>query len=136
MNDAEETKPTFKQWKILFIIKSYYIYHSTIITTMIKWKKLIFFIPSFQFLIMVCFIWIVNNYNSICILLESWPTSRKPTKGKKITQSKSCLFTIFFTNDSVGSCTSYKNQNSERGVRRGLHFFVLISEKTKMSNHL
>jgi len=61
---------------------------------MIKWKKLISFIPCFQFLIMVCFIWIVYNYNSICILLESWPTGRKSTKGKKITVKE--LFIYFY----------------------------------------
>ena len=31
-----------------------------------------------------------------------------------------------FTNSSVGSCTSHKSQNSERAVRRGVRFFVLI----------
>lgn len=63
---------------------------------MIKWKKLIFFIPCFQFLIMVCFIWIVDNYNSICILLESRPTGRKSTKGKKITVEELFIYFLYY----------------------------------------
>ena len=35
-----------------------------------------------------------------------------------------------FTNSSVGSFTSQKDQKNERAVRRGLGFFVL-SDKTK-----
>ena len=37
---------------------------------------------------------------------------------------------LLFTNSSVGSFTSQKDQKNERAVRRGLQFFVL-SNKTK-----
>ena len=46
------------------------------------------------------------------------------------------LCPIFFTNSSVGSFTSHKNQNRERAVRRKLRFFVLIREDYRISNHL
>ena len=37
---------------------------------------------------------------------------------------------LLFTNSSVGSFTSQKDQKTESAVRRGLRFFVL-SDKTK-----
>ena len=37
---------------------------------------------------------------------------------------------LLFTNSSVGSFTSHKDQKTERAARRGLRFFVL-SDKTK-----
>ena len=54
------------------------------------------FIPCFQFLIMVCFIWIVDNYNSICILLESWPAGRKSAKGKNITVKELFIYFLYY----------------------------------------
>ena len=38
------------------------------------------------------------------------------------------LCRLHFTNSSVGSFMSHKNQNSERAVRQGLQFFILIWE--------
>ena len=41
---------------------------------------------------------------------------------------KGCTHLLLFMNSSVGSFMSHKNQNSERAVRQGLCFFVLIRE--------
>ena len=38
------------------------------------------------------------------------------------------LCPLHFTNSSIGSFMSHKNQNSERAVRQGLQFFILIWE--------
>ena len=38
------------------------------------------------------------------------------------------LCPLHFTNSTVGSFMSHKNQNSERAVRQGLRFFILIWE--------
>ena len=55
------------------------------------------------------------------------PLHYPPSKWK-VVQHPRGLHPLLFTNSSVGSFTSHKNQNSARAVRWGLRFFVLIQE--------
>ena len=51
-----------------------------------------------------------------------------PPSPWKVVAHRRGLGPQIFTNSSVGSFTSHKNQNSERAVRRGLRFFVFVLE--------
>ena len=55
------------------------------------------------------------------------PLHYPPSKWK-VVQHHRGPHPLLFTNTSVGSFTSHKNQNSARAVRRGLRFFFLIQE--------
>ena len=55
-----------------------------------------------------------------------------PLSSWKVVPHHRGLRPLLFTNSSVGSFTSNKNQNSERAVRRGQRFFVLIREDQRL----
>ena len=55
----------------------------------------------------------------------AWVTCAQPVKGWSHHKG---LRPLVFSNSSVGSFTSHKNQTSESAVRRDLQLFVLIRE--------
>ena len=55
-------------------------------------------------------------------------THSLPTQPLKVVPHYQGLRPLLFSNSSVGSFTSHKNQTSERAVRRSLRFFVFIRE--------
>ena len=78
----------------------------------------------------------INHFTFTLLKLISTPSLPTLPSPWKVVPHQLGLCPIFFTNSSVGSFTSQKNQNRERAVRRKLRFFVLIREDYRISNHL
>ena len=77
--------------------------------------------------LIICTTW-CGTHNTAGLLFKSVFTDNPPSPGLGGWPHHRDLRPLLFSNSSVGSFTSHKNQISESAVRRDVRVFVLIRE--------